>query len=61
MKDKIDVKDKIMSLFKKKITKNYNKPKCANSVLGSRKKQSEDKIIKVIEDIIIRDIGHFFE
>ena len=54
------VKNKIMSLFKTNTTKNYSKPKDANNVYGcwkprkwKIKKQSEDKIIKAIEDRII--------
>ena len=44
-----------MSLFKTSRTNNYSKPRKPKN-----KKQSEDKIIKVIEDRIIRDTRNLF-
>ena len=58
------VKDKIMSLFKTNTTKNYIKPARISNVYGGRKrprKQSEDKIIKAIDERIFRDIKNTFE
>ena len=53
-----------MSLFKTNANENYIKPTRANNVYGGLKrqrKQSEDKMIKVIEERIIRDIRNLFE
>ena len=58
------VKDKIMSLFKTNTTKNYIKPARISNVYGGRnrpRKQSEDKIIKAIDERIFRDIKNTFE
>ena len=66
------VKDHIMIIFK---TKSYSKPERIKTVYGSRKRQSEENIIKsimkntfklekeneTIKDTIIRDIRTFFE
>ena len=58
------VKDKIMSLSKSNATKNYSKPTRINNVHGDRKKlrkKSKDKIIKGIENRIIKAIRNLFE
>ena len=65
----VGVNNKIMSLFKTNITKNYSKPTGVNNVYGGWKKlrkpkiekQLEDKIIREIEDRIIRYIKNLFE
>lgn len=44
-----------MSLFKTSITENCSKPRKPKI----KKKQSEDKIIKTIEDRILRVLGGF--
>lgn len=59
-----DIKDKVKSLFKTIPTKNYSKPIRISNVYGGQKKprkpkmkkQSEDKIIKVVEYRVIKDI-----
>ena len=48
-------KYKVMSLFKTSITENCSKPRKPKK----KKKQSEDKIIKTIEDRILRVLGGF--
>lgn len=48
-------KYKVMSLFKTSITENCSKPRKPKI----KKKQSEDKIIKTIEDRILRVLGGF--
>ena len=61
------VKGKIMSHFKTITSQNYRKPTSVNNVYQSEKKlrrlkkQLEDKIFRVIEDRIIRDIKNLFE
>ena len=53
-----------MSLFKTNTTGNYSKPTRSNNMYRSRKKprkQSQDNMIKAIEDRIIRDIKKLFE
>lgn len=57
-------KDKIIGLFIANIVKNHRKPTPVNSIYGGQKKprkpkmkkQSEDKIIKVVEYRVIKDI-----
>ena len=49
-------KYKVMSLFKTSITENCSKPRKPKI----KKKQSEDKIIKTIEDRILRVLGGFW-
>ena len=59
-----DIKDKVKSLFKTIPTKNYSKPIRISNVYGGQKKprkpkmkkQSEDKIIIVVEYRVIKDI-----
>ena len=53
-----------LSLFKTNTTKKYSKPTPANNVYRGRKKprkQSEDKIIKAINNKIIRDLKDLCE
>ena len=62
------VKEKITSLFKTNTTKNYTNT-CQKYAWRSKetmktknkKKQSEDKMIKTIEDRIMRNIKNHFE
>ena len=63
------IKDKIMSLFRTNTNNDYSKPAHVNNVFGDQEKprkpkikiQSEDKIIKEINDRKIRDIKNLFD
>ena len=54
------VKDKIVSIFKTSITKDYNKQTSANNVYGSGKEPKKPKICKQSKDCIIKDIKYLF-
>ena len=63
-----DSKDKIMRFFRTNITENFCKPTHVNNEyeigkteITKKRKQSEDKIIRAIKDIIYRDIDNIFE
>ena len=56
----LDVKYKIMSLFKRKATKYYSKPKHVKSLYDGGKKPSKLKMQKPSDDYIIKNIRNLF-
>ena len=55
-----DVKDKITSLFTTTTTNN-NKPSCINHVYGGGKNPRKTKVIKQLEDNIIKNTRNLFK
>ena len=54
------VKDKIMSLFRTNITKDYSKPTCVNNVYGGGKKPKRPKSKKQYKYSIIKNARNLF-